>query len=486
VTRTLILILTVFPLLSSCGSGAATPSQADSPSAARTKLSARHIWTHTIESNADSAPAYLPHVRLPNGRHRAIVYVVAGNNTSNCNPGDPVRRATTYALNAANGSLIWSRSTSGPSRCTTAGPVVDPSGHWVYTPGLDGKIHRYNAATGAETRNHTWPVTISLMPDVEKMSATPTIGSGYLYDTTSGFIGDQGHYEGHLVTITLANGHTNVFNSLCSNIRRLLGPTPSRSNYCTAVQSGLFGRGQGAIDPVTHDVYVVTGNGPWNGRTNWGDSILKLNPSGSRLLDAFTPTDQAYLNQQDADLGSSGPAILPAVRQGHRTYHLLVQGGKGPRCPSCGGVALRLLNRDNLSGRGGPGHLGGDLQDIQTPAGGEVLTAPVVWTSPSHRIWVLIADGNGVAGYRLAVPRSGKLQLQRLWFSSQGGTTPVVRRGVLWVAHSGGIIAYNPTNGSVLWHGSIGGVHWEYPLVMGNRLFMTDESGHVYGYSIGR
>jgi outer membrane protein assembly factor BamB len=443
------------------------------------KVTATRLWTRAIAANADSAPAYLPRVRLHNGRYRAIVYVLAGNNTSNCDPGNPVGRATTYALNAANGARIWSRSTSGPSRCTTAGPVVDPSGRWVYSPGLDGKIHRYNAATGAETRNGTWPVTITLMPDVEKMSATPTIGSGHLYATTSGFIGDQGHYEGHLVTIDLASGRAQVFNSLCSNIRRLLGPTPGRSNYCAAVQSGFFGRGQGAIDPVTHDVYIVSGNGPWNGSTNWGDSVLKLNPSGSRLLDAFTPTDQTYLNQTDADLGSTGPAILPAVRQGHRMYHLLVQGGKGPRCATCGFTILRLVNRDNLSGHGGPGHLGGDLQDIATPGGGGIFSAPAVWTSPSRRVWVFYANASGVAGYRLAVPASGRIHLQRVWERPQAGSTPVLGKGVLWVASSGELIAYNPTNGAILWHRSAGGTHWQYPLVAGNRLFKTDESGHV-------
>src|SRR6516225_9956534 len=61
----------------------------------------RHpLWTRTLQSNADSTPAYLPHVLLGGGRRRDLVFVVAGNNTSNCNPGNPVRKATTYALDA--------------------------------------------------------------------------------------------------------------------------------------------------------------------------------------------------------------------------------------------------------------------------------------------------------------------------------------------------------------------------------------------------
>lgn len=447
-------------------------------------LSLHRLWLRSISPNADSSPAYLPHVRLPNGQSRAVVYVLAGNNNSNCNPSDPVRRATTYAFDAASGALLWSRSTTGPSRCTTAGPVADPSGAWVYAPGLDGKVHRYNAATGAEITGHGWPETITLMPDVEKMAANATIGNGHLYVTTSGFIGDQGHYQGHLVSIDLATGRSYVFNSLCSNIGRLLGPTSGQPNYCPAEQSGLFGRGQAAIDPSSHDVYIVSGNGPWNGRTNWGDSVLKIDPSGQHLLDSFTPTNQQALDNGDLDLGSTGPAILPPITQGKHTYHLLVQGGKGPACDSCSGVALRLLNRDDLSGRHAPGHLGGDLQDLQAPGGCEVLTAPAVWTSPSRQIWVFYVNDCGTGAYRVSVPSRGPIRLQQVWLIHQGGTTPIVSHGVLYVASGGSLTAYNPVNHAVLAQPGIGSTHWQYPLVAGHRLFIADQSGHLVVLSL--
>jgi outer membrane protein assembly factor BamB len=442
------------------------------------------LWSASISPNADSAPAYIGHVRLAKGKHAALLYVLAGNNGSNCNPGDPVRRATLYAIDAAIGKTRWTRGTTGPSRCTTAGPVADPSGAWVYAPGLDGKVHRYAAASGAETNGHGWPHRITLMPDVEKMASPLTIGPGYLYATTSGFIGDQGHYEGHLVAIKLSSGKGHVFNSLCSNIRRLLGPRQGSSNYCADVQSGLFGRGQGVVDPVNHDVYVVSGNGPWNGHTNWGDSILKLDPSGAHLLDTYTPTNQNDLNNQDQDLGSTGPALLPPMRSGGRTYHLLVQGGKGPACGNCDGAALRLLNRDNLSGRNGPGHLGGDLAITPAPGGCEVLTAPAIWKGPSFPV-VVYANDCGTAGYRVTAPSAGHFRLKRIWSTGRGGTTPVVHGGVLYTARDGNLTAYNPANGTVLGStAAIGGIHWEYPLVVGKRLYISDNAGHVFAFAV--
>lgn len=461
-----------------------SPTDRSAPTA---HLSLTHIWTAHISPNADSAPAFAAHVHIRGRTTRAVVFVLAGNNGANCSPADPVTRATLTALDAATGEMLWTRSTSGRSRCTTAGPTVDPSGTWVYTVGLDGTLHRYAAGTGREDTSHVWPVRYTRMPDVEKVSATPTYGNNHVYVTTSGFIGDGGHYEGHLVSINTRTNSVHVFNSLCSNIPHLLGPTPGSVTYCPSIQSGLFGRGQGVLDPMTHDVYIVSGNGPWNGRTDWGDSILKLNSDGNHLLDSYTPTDQAYLNSADLDLGSTGPALLPTVTQGGKAYHLLVQGGKGARCASCGPVVLHLLNRDNLSGRGTLGQLGGDLQDIPSPGGCEVLTAPAVWKAPGGSDWVFYSDACGTAGYRLMSPSRGHFALQQAWSNSSGGTTPVLSHGVLYAAASGQITAYRPADGRVLWKGSgIGGVHWQYPTVSGSYLFMADQSGHVFAYRISR
>jgi hypothetical protein len=445
-------------------------------------LAIRPLWTRTVAPNADSAPIEIARVAFANGSHRTLIYVLTGNNTSDCDPGNPVRQSTLYAY-GTGGVMRWSRSTSGPARCTTASPVA--VGQWVYAPGLDGKVHRYAAATGAEYRRGGWPRPYSLMPDVEKTAAALTATDRYIYVTTSGYIGDRDHYEGHLLTIDLKTGKSYVFNTLCSNIHRLLGPNPGQANYCPEVRSGLFGRGEGIVDPVTQDVYIVSGNGPWNGRTDWGDSVLKLNPNGSRLLDAFTPTNQASLDSQDLDLGSTGPAILPPIRQNGHVYHLLVQGGKGPACDSCSGTALRLLNRDNLSGHGGPGNLGGDLFDTQTPGGSEVLTAPAVWQAPGGAIWVFYGNDSGVAGYRLASPSPGTFRLDRIWIAHRAATTPVLGRGALWVAGGGALTAYDPATGVVLAQTTIGHIHWEYPLVTGNRVYLTDENGRLSAYADG-
>lgn len=456
-------------------------------SSAATAVTFTKLWTARVPPIADSVPAYSRKVRLTGGRRIAALFVLSGNNSANCSPGDPVRRAVLYAFDATSGRQLWTRSTSGPSRCTTSGPAVDPSGRWVFAAGLDGRVHRYSTGTGRESVGGGWPSPVTLMPGDEKISADLRITGRHLYATTSGFIGDAGHYEGHLVTIDTTTGKGTVFNSLCSPIRALLTATPGAATYCASIQAGMFGRGQGVTDPRNGDVYVVTGNGPWNGKTNWGDSILKLDPAGRRLLDAFTPTNQAQLNSEDLDLGSTAPAILPPVRSGGRTYNLLVQGGKGPACSSCGGVVLRLLNRDNLSGKGGPGNLGGDLADTAAPGNCMVLTAPRVWTPSRGPAIVIYANGCGIAGYSVRVRGAGRFTLARVWSQGTGGTTPALSHGVLYVARDGAVAAYSAASGRLLGEGgSIGTIHWEYPRVVGNRLYITDGSGTLTAFAIKR
>src|SRR5262249_17501957 len=61
------------------------------------------------------------------------------------------------------------------------------------------------------------------------------------------------------------------------------------------------------------NLYYATGNGTWNGTTDFGNSIVKLRARTLQVLDWFTPYDWQNLNNNDLDLGSSYPVILPGL-----------------------------------------------------------------------------------------------------------------------------------------------------------------------------
>ncbi|HUX88428.1 MAG TPA: PQQ-binding-like beta-propeller repeat protein [Chloroflexota bacterium] len=387
----------------------------------------------------------------------------------------------TIALDLQSGQPIWQAATTGP-KITTASPALDPSGAWLYAYGLDGYVHKYATADGKESTGSGWPVQITSLPQVEKGSSALNLANGRLYVTTSGYLGDQGHYNGHLVTIDLATGSAVVFNSLCSNHRTLQGSDANQANFCASEQSGIWARAGAVVEPLNGTLFLATGNGPWNGSTDWGDSVLELSGDGRTLLDSYTPASQAELNRRDLDLGSAAPALLPE-QHSSKTPYLAVQAGKDG--------LLRLLNRRNLSGKGQPGQLGGELQSVPTPGGCQVLTHPAVWTAPDHTTWLFVASRCGLAGLALSTDANGESKLVSRWEQHFGTTSPIVVDGVLYTARSGILAAMDPLTGRQLWlspedgePGAIGPIHWESPIVAAGHLIIEDERGNVTAFAV--
>ncbi len=238
-----------------------------------------------------------------------------------------------------------------------------------------------------------------------------TVSGNSVIVVTDGYIGDAPPYQGHVVTLDRATGRIqHVWNALCSDRRYLQVP-----HTCPASDGAIWGRAGAVLEPGSGNVLVTTGNAPFNGRTNWGDSVLELSPDASRLLQNFTPTDQAKLNGNDADLGSTSPALLPNPGG----PPLAVQGGKDGK--------LKLLDLRHLNGVGGAGaRLGGRLQAIAEPGGGQMFTAPAVWVS-GGRTYMFVADDQGTTAYVLRAGSSPRLEV--LWRRGSAGTSPVLAGG---------------------------------------------------------
>jgi len=96
---------------------------------------------------------------------------------------------------------------------------------------------------------------------------------------------------------------------------------------------------------------VATGNGPWNGSTDWGDSTIVLSPDAARMLRHWTPANQKELESSDAELGSTSPGLLAGG--------FAVQGGKDGK--------VRLLQLHRLPGVNS--RVGGELQTISDARG---------------------------------------------------------------------------------------------------------------------
>ncbi|MGI9074701.1 MAG: hypothetical protein ACR2JB_26070 [Bryobacteraceae bacterium] len=129
---------------------------------------------------------------------------------------------------------------------------------------------------------------------------------------------------------------------------------------------GIWQSGRGPAIDANGGVYFEVGNGGWDGHRNFGTSVIKLNVRNSGVIeDYFTPYDYGELNDQDADLGSTGPLLIPGT-------DILVCGSKK-------GI-IYLLDANKL------GHMTADndgvIQAVEVN-GGRIMAGPAYWDGPA-------------------------------------------------------------------------------------------------------
>jgi hypothetical protein len=435
-------------------------------------------WRVALPGSSDGSPVYVANVVTS---RRIVDLVIVGTTDGGV-----------IAVDANRGTIFWQTIAPRGPRWTTSSPAVDPQKRFVFAYGLDGYVHKYAIETGKEIIGRGWPELITLKGDVEKGSSNISIstahdGSTYLYMPTSAYPdpGDEGDYQGHLVTINIDTGKQYVFNALCSD-RSIHFQNTGDENDCADLQAGIWARNGATYDPVTDRVFVTTGNGGFNahnGGFNWGSSVVALRPDGTTdggtPIDSYTPADYQRLTDEDLDLSSTGVVPLPTSRADDWP-RLGVQGGKDWR--------IRLLNLEDLSGTGGPRAIGGELQVLPVPQTGEVLSQPAAWREPvTRRTWLFVANHQGISAFRLEKTADGSPQLVQRWMSTTDtGTTPIVANGVLYIVAPHRIVALQPTTGNVLWRDtSIGDIHWQSPIIVNGTLYVADFGGYLNAFSVG-
>jgi len=437
------------------------------------------LYQAGLPAAADSTPVYLAGAATAKGRRDLLFLTTI--------------QGYLVALDAATGATVWSRPSASGPRYTTSSPVLDPDRLHVYSYARDGRVHKFAVADGSEVTAGGWPQLATLKPLVEKGSSALSLatagGKTYLYVASGGYPGDAGDYQGHVTAIDLASGAQRVWNANCSDqaVHLASGHAPS----CAHVQSAVWARPGIVYDASLGRIFFATGNGDFDaaaGGRDWGDSVLALAPDGRGAaagmpLDSYTPVEYARLQAQDLDLGSTAPVILPAPA-GSRVAHLGLQVGKDGQ--------LRLLDLANLSGQGGPAHVGGELQVLAVPQGGGVLPTPAVWVDPGGATWVFVSNSAGISGLTVAVAADGAPRLAVRWTSPVGGTSPIVvgapgsGGAVLFQATLAGVRALAPATGVPLWSDAspTGGLHWQSPIVADGRLFLADDGGSLLAYGL--
>ncbi|HEU4683824.1 MAG TPA: hypothetical protein VFS39_04915 [Nitrospira sp.] len=310
------------------------------------------LFSYPVDGWVYAQPLYMPNVFI-GGQPRNVVFVATEHDT-------------VYAFDADGGGILWQRSFIDPGSgvtsvpmgdigCTevltengiTSTPVIDPASGILYVVAMTKENGEY------VYRIHALSIT----------TGNDVIGTGTVIAPSIPGAADPNDGQGHVVfnpirhkqraALLLTNGLVYVaFASQCDvppyhgwllgyDVKTLqlvatFNDTPNGDD------GGIWNGGPAA--DAAGNVFVITGNGTFDrqnnmSNTNWGDSFLRMT-ARLGVIDFFTPFNQQVLADNDLDLGSSIPMLLPDQSVGRP--HLLISGGKEGR--------IYVVDRDNMGG----------------------------------------------------------------------------------------------------------------------------------------
>jgi hypothetical protein len=277
------------------------------------------LWSYPVNGSTYAEPLYVSGVSIGGGTHN-VVYIVT-------------MEDDVYAFDADSNTLYWH--VSFVSGNITACPIL--------------------LVDGTDTANIIGDVGIESTPYIDKASGTMYLLARTMNITTTNFIQTL-----HALSITNGaekfGGPTVIsasgFNPKIQNQR--MGMAKAGNNIIIAWAShedyfayhgwvmaynatnmtqaavfndtpsgtlgGIWQQGRAPCVDSSGNIYFITGNGTWDGTSNFGETMLKMN-SNLSILDWFTPDNYATLTAYDEDFGSAGAMLIPGTS-------LVVGGGK--------------------------------------------------------------------------------------------------------------------------------------------------------------
>ncbi len=215
--------------------------------------------------------------------------------------------------------------------------------------------------------------------------------------------------------------------------------------------------------PGSGDLLVATSNGPFDGHTDWGDSVLRLDASARRLKAHWTPAQQRAYEEGDVDVGSTSPAFLGDG--------LVMQSGKDAK--------LHLLSLKPAARR--PRRGGRPAR--RRPSGAADAGAPDDVHGAGRLAPRRAHDDDRHDRGRHRCLRVRDRELVRSWSTSHAGTSPVVAGGLLYVYDptGGGLRILSPATGHAVARLHAGAGHWNSPVVADGHIVLGEGNANDHG-----
>jgi hypothetical protein len=462
-------------------------------------------FTQPVDGFIVGQPLYLPNVEIPNNGTHNVVYVATMNDSvyafdADSNTGS--NSAPLWQINFLNPAAGVTTATGSNLPCTSSTGytqegivstgVIDPNAGllFVVAKTLENgvvvhRLHALNVTTGVEEAGSPVELTGSFTAiDGTTVTFDPlhamnrpalllnngtlfiAFGSNGCNDAAHGWV--FSYNEATLAQIAIYNS----------------SPDEGETNQNAADgPASIWLTGSGPAADEQGNVYLSTGEGKFTANTggqDFGSSVIKLTPGVGTLFesDYFTPWNQLYLSQNDLDLSSSGPVVLPD-QTGSTPDELIASGKEG---------VVYVLNRDNM----GQYNPAGDTQIIQEISGvvGGMFGKPVYWNNTVY----FAGNGKPIHAYTLS---GGTLTTPPLagTVAVDGGHSPTVSangttNGVIWLQNGTGMQAFNAQNLSQIYSTTQAGTrdtllpraHFDTQTVANGKVYVgTQTNLMVYG-----
>jgi Bacterial Ig-like domain (group 2)/PQQ-like domain len=292
------------------------------------------LFSCPLDGYVYGTPLILSNQSINGARHN-VLYVATENDSvyaydaDTCGGGTPLWKVSLLQ----SGEAPLGDEAILPYAGVTSTPVIDPATGTLYVvsteqSGLGGtfRLSALNVDTGAQ--KFGGPVTINAsvaatnsdsIDGMETLVTSCLQRAALLLANGNVYIGFGGCHSGWLLAYNASTlAQVGVFNA----------STKLNGEGTYAGAGGIWMGGAGPVADGDGNVYVTTGNGPWDGQTAWADSVLKFGPTPvpgangtMQPIDYFTPSIYQFMECFDADLSAGGLLLIP----GSTT---LIAGGK--------------------------------------------------------------------------------------------------------------------------------------------------------------
>jgi hypothetical protein len=411
------------------------------------------LFTDSVDGQVYAQPLYVENLNIGGGTHN-VVFACTENNT-------------VYAFDADTAGITYWRTnlgtpyTSGcgdltPTVGITGTPVIDLDTGTLYVDtklaaGPAHKLHALDITTGSE--KFGGPVTIaatSFSAAVQHQRPGLVLLNGVVY-LGFGSHCDQGSYHG----FELGYNATNLTQQVVA-----FNATP------TGIQGAVWSGGMAPAVDTNGNLYIMTGNGTFDGTTNYNlsESMVKLN-GNLAVQDFATPGNWNSLNNGDTDFGSGGVVLLPT--------HYAVGIGKD-------GI-LYLADINNM------GHVGNFVQGFQAQSSGDTVgKSPVYWQGPGKQYLFVLHSNSATKSFEFTGTNIITTPLGTSSFTMNdrcGGislSANGTNNGILWeIGNDNNLRAYDAVNfPKVLWTGSVGTyVKMTCPTIANGKVYVGTSNG---------